>query len=231
MVKTLIGRLMRVWPFGSLENQDPPGDEDMRLLVGLGNPGSKYERNRHNIGFMAVDEIVRRHGFGPWKSKFQGQVSEGRLDGKKVMVLKPETFMNESGRAVGEAARYYKLSPGMVIVLHDELDLAPGKTRMKRGGGHAGHNGLRSIDAHFSKDYWRIRLGIGHPGEKSKVHSYVLNDFAKSETWVTPLIDAVSDAAVHLAEPDDSRFMTRVALLTQGDENASEVKTATPKGE
>lgn len=209
----------------AFDNREPAGDEGMRLLVGLGNPGPKYAGNRHNIGFMAVDEIARRHGFAPWRSRFQGLAAEGHLGGKKTLLLKPETFMNESGRSVGEAARFYKLSPGMIIVLHDELDLAPGKVRMKKGGGHAGHNGLRSIDAHVSKDYWRIRLGIGHPGDKAKVHGYVLADFAKSERWVETVVSAVSDAAEYLAGPDENRFMTRVALLTQdsGDATADAV--------
>src|SRR5210317_1683475 len=145
----------------------------MKLIVGLGNPGAKYARNRHNIGFMAVDRIASDHGFGPWKPKFQGQIAEGRLGREKVLLLKPETFMNKSGQSVGEAMRFYKLEPEDVIVIHDELDLAPGKVRVKQGGGHAGHNGLRSIHAHIGENYARVRLGIGHPGRKDLVAHYV----------------------------------------------------------
>ena len=186
----------------------------MLLLVGLGNPGPKYEKNRHNIGFMAVDEIVNRYSFGAWRARFQAQTAEGLLGDKKVLAMKPTTFMNESGRAVGEAVRFYKLDLNDIIVLHDELDLAFGKLRLKKGGGHAGHNGLRSIDAHIGSGFTRVRLGIGHPGEKSGVHGYVLSDFAKSEeidlkTWV----EIISDAANLLANPDcHNAFMTRVAL-------------------
>ena len=186
----------------------------MLLLVGLGNPGPKYEKNRHNIGFMAVDEIVNRYSFGAWRARFQAQTAEGILGDKKVLAMKPTTFMNESGRAVGEAVRFYKLDLNDIIVLHDELDLAFGKLRLKKGGGHAGHNGLRSIDAHIGSGFTRVRLGIGHPGEKSGVHGYVLSDFAKSEeidlkTWV----EIISDAANLLANPDcHNAFMNRVAL-------------------
>lgn len=184
----------------------------MYLVVGLGNPGEKYARNRHNIGFMAADEIVRRHSFGPWRSKFQGEVSEGKLNGEKVLVLKPMTFMNESGRAVKEAVTFYKIATEDIIVLHDELDLAPGKLRVKRGGGHAGHNGLRSMHAHLGEGYARLRLGIGHPGHKDRVSGYVLNDFAKvDEDWLVPLLDAVADNIDLVLESKDSDFMTRVA--------------------
>ncbi|HRY03209.1 MAG TPA: aminoacyl-tRNA hydrolase, partial [Beijerinckiaceae bacterium] len=149
----------------------------MLLFVGLGNPGRQYARNRHNIGFMAIEQIARAHNFAPFRARFQGRVSEGQIGGEKVILLEPETYMNESGRAVGEAARFYKIGLDGIAVFHDELDLAPGKCRVKIGGGAAGHNGLRSIDAHLGKDYRRIRLGIGHPGDKNLVHSYVLNDF------------------------------------------------------
>ena len=186
----------------------------MLLLVGLGNPGPKYERNRHNIGFMAVDEIVRRHSFAAWRGRFQALTAEGHYGGEKIMAMKPTTFMNESGRAVGEAARFFKLAPEDVVVLHDELDLAFGKVRIKQGGGHAGHNGLRSIDAHLGNNYARIRLGIGHPGDKARVHGHVLSDFAKAEEAdLSTLIDAIGDAAPMLANPEQhNAFMTKVAL-------------------
>lgn len=184
----------------------------MLLLVGLGNPGQKYALNRHNIGFMAVDAIADAHGFGAAQSKFQGIVREGRLGTEKALTLKPGTFMNESGRAVGEAMRFYKLDPQDVIVFHDELDLAPAKLRMKTGGGHAGHNGLRSIHAHIGESYRRVRLGIGHPGHKSKVSGYVLHDFAKADhDWLDPLIHAMARAAPRLAAGEDSRFQSDVA--------------------
>ncbi len=185
----------------------------MKLFVGLGNPGAKYARNRHNIGFMAVDRIAEDHGFAPWRGKFQGKVSEGRLGREKVILLKPETFMNLSGQSVGEAMRFYKLEPSDVTVFHDELDLAPGKCRVKVGGGHAGHNGLRSIHQHIGPEYQRVRLGIGHPGDKNKVSGYVLRDFAKAEAeWLDDVLRGISDGAVHLAEGDASRFMNAVAL-------------------
>lgn len=184
----------------------------MLLIAGLGNPGPKYERNRHNIGFMAADEIVRRHSFGAWRTRFQSMVAEGTVAGQKVMVIKPMTYMNESGRAVGEALRFFKLEPADVTVIHDELDLAPGKIRIKLGGGHAGHNGLRSIDAHIGDGFRRIRVGIGHPGDKNRVHNYVLSDFAKAEQ---PLVERIVDAiAAHmplLLKGDESSFMSRAA--------------------
>lgn len=187
----------------------------MQLFVGLGNPGGKYARNRHNIGFMAVDRIAADHSFGPWKTKFQGQISEGMLDGEKVLLLKPETFMNRSGQSVGDAMRFYKLEPGDVTVFHDELDLAPGKLRVKQGGGHAGHNGLRSLHAHIGEAYARVRLGIGHPGHKDRVSAYVLHDFARAdEDWLDDLLRGISDGAPHLATGDSGRFMNAVALRT-----------------
>ena len=186
----------------------------MRLLVGLGNPGAKYARTRHNIGFMAVDEIVHRHGFGPWRARFSGQCAEGMVDGEKVLALKPETFMNHSGRAVGEAVRFFKLEPADVTVIHDEIDLAAGKLRFKVGGGHAGHNGLRDIDNHIGKDYARVRVGVGHPGEPERVTDHVLDEFSKADmVWVTPLLDAIADAFPDLAKGDGPRFLTRVALV------------------
>ncbi|MDJ0822423.1 MAG: aminoacyl-tRNA hydrolase [Paracoccaceae bacterium] len=185
----------------------------MKLFVGLGNPGGKYARNRHNIGFMAVDRIAADHGFAPWRSKFQGQISEGRLGSEKVLLLKPETFMNRSGQAVGEALRFYKIEPADMVVFHDELDLAPGKCRVKRGGGHAGHNGLRSIHGHVGEGYGRVRLGIGHPGRKDLVSAYVLHDFPKADAdWLDDLLWGISDGAAALAEGDTGRFQNAVAL-------------------
>lgn len=187
----------------------------MRLFVGLGNPGAKYAANRHNIGFMALDRIAEAHGFSPWRAKFQGQTSEGRLGPEKVVLLKPETFMNLSGQSVGEAMRFYKLTPADVIVFHDELDLAPGKARVKQGGGHAGHNGLRSLHQHIGEAYSRVRLGIGHPGHKDRVSAYVLSDFAKAEgAWLDDLLRGIADGAPALAEGDSARFMNAVALRT-----------------
>ncbi|MEO1705635.1 MAG: aminoacyl-tRNA hydrolase [Pseudomonadota bacterium] len=187
----------------------------MQLFVGLGNPGGKYERNRHNIGFMAVDRIASDHGFGPWRSKFQGLVSEGTLGSEKVLLLKPETFMNRSGQSVGEALRFYKLAPEDVMVFHDELDLAPGKLKVKRGGGHAGHNGLRSLHGHIGEAYGRVRLGIGHPGHKDAVPGYVLRDFPKAdEAWLDDLMRGISDGAAELARGDAGRFMNAVSLRT-----------------
>lgn len=184
----------------------------MQLIVGLGNPGPKYLKNRHNIGFMAVERIAEDHGFSPWKSKFQGQITEGRLGREKVLLLKPETFMNLSGQSVGEAMRFYKLAPEDVTVIHDEIDLAPGKLRIKQGGGHAGHNGLRSVHQHIGDAYQRIRLGVGHPGRKELVPHYVLQDFAKADAdWLDDMLRGISDGAVHLAEGANDRFQNAVA--------------------
>ena len=191
----------------------------MQLFVGLGNPGSRYAGNRHNIGFMAVDAIASHHAFSAERMRFQGLVSEGLLDGEKVLALKPMTFMNESGRAVGEAVRFYRLEPGQVVVFHDELDLEPGKLRVKRGGGLAGHNGLRSIEAHIGNDFRRVRLGIGHPGDRERVLGYVLKDFAKSDAeWLEPMLWAIAEAAPLLAAGQDSKFASKVALLRQAQE-------------
>ena len=189
----------------------------MKLFVGLGNPGERYARQRHNVGFMAVERIASRHGFGPWRTRFQGQLAEGLLDGERVLLLKPQTFMNESGRSIAEAARFHKLPLADIVVFHDELDLAPGKVRVKLGGGTAGHNGLRSTDACLgSKEFKRVRIGIGHPGHKDRVVGHVLSDFHKVEqVWLEPLLDAIADAAPLLAKGDDAAFMNRVALLTQ----------------
>jgi PTH1 family peptidyl-tRNA hydrolase len=185
----------------------------VQIFAGLGNPGPKYARNRHNIGFMALDRIAEDHGFGPWKARFQGQVAEGRLGSAKVLLLKPETYMNLSGQSVGEALRFYKLGPDALTVFHDELDLAPGKCRVKQGGGHAGHNGLRSIHAHVGEAYARVRLGIGHPGRKEAVAGYVLHDFAKAdEDWLDDLLRGISDGAPALAAGDAAGFQNAVAL-------------------
>src|SRR6056297_3062715 len=187
----------------------------MQLFVGLGNPGAKYAGNRHNIGFMAIDRIAEDHGFGPWKGKFQGEIAEGQLGGQKVMLLKPGTFMNLSGQSVGEAMRFYKLEPGDVTVFHDELDLAPGKLRVKQGGGHAGHNGLRSIHQHIGEAYGRVRLGIGHPGHKDRVAGYVLQDFAKADgDWLDDLMRGISDGAPKLAAGENDKFLNAVAQRT-----------------
>lgn len=200
----------------------------MKLIVGLGNPGSKYARNRHNIGFMALDQIAGDHGFSPWKGKFQSQICEGNLGGTKVLLLKPQTFMNLSGQSVGEAMRFYKLTCEGVTVLHDELDLVPGKARVKQGGGHAGHNGLRSIHAHIGAEYSRVRLGIGHPGHKGAVAGYVLRDFPKAdETWLDDLMRGISDGVASLAAGDGGRFMNAVALRTAPPRSS----TSKPKGE
>ena len=184
----------------------------MLLLVGLGNPGAKYENNRHNIGFMAVDEIVRRHvSFGPWKSKFQGLVAEGKIGGEKVLALKPQTFMNKSGKSVSEAQRFFKIAPDQVLVFYDELDLAPGKVKVKRGGGNAGHNGLRSIDAFCPKDYWKIRLGIGHPGDKNRVMGHVLGDFSRSDQdWLSVLLPETATHLEYIIRGEPNGFTSRV---------------------
>ena len=188
----------------------------MRLFVGLGNPGSKYAHNRHNIGFMAVGEIARRHGFAAWRRRFQCETAEGALDDERVILLRPLTFMNDSGRAVQEAASFFKLPAGEVTVFQDELELPPGKLRVKVGGGIAGHNGLRSISAHIGNDYRRVRLGIGHPGVKELVHGYVLSDFAKDDrSWVEALCEAIADNAGLLALGRDSTFQNKVHLAMQ----------------
>ena len=185
----------------------------MRLLVGLGNPGTAYSRNRHNIGFMAADEIVRRHNFSSWKSKFQGDIAEGSIDGEKVLVLKPGTFMNLSGQSAGAAATFYKIAPEDVFVFYDELDLVPGKMRIKKGGGSGGHNGIKSLDSHLGLDYWRVRLGIGHPGHKDRVHGYVLGDFAKSDQpWVEALLDGVARHLPLLLAGNHNEYMSKIAL-------------------
>ena len=188
----------------------------MLLFVGLGNPGSAYVGNRHNVGFMAVEAIAKRHGIGPWRRRFQGVAAEGPLAGKRVLMLLPGTFMNESGRAVAEAANFYKLGIGDIMVFHDEIELPPGKVRLKIGGGNAGHNGLRSISEHLGNDYRRVRIGVGHPGVKELVHHHVLSDFAKSERpWVEALCDVIADNAVLLAKGEDASFQNKVHLAMQ----------------
>jgi PTH1 family peptidyl-tRNA hydrolase len=189
----------------------------MLLLVGLGNPGARYARHRHNLGFMAVEAVARAHGFGPWRTRFKSLISEGRLGDVKVLLQKPQTFMNLSGQAVAEAARFYKLPPGQIVVCHDEVDLVAGKVRIKTGGGVAGHNGLRSIAEQLgSADFRRVRLGIGHPGHKDLVSGHVLGDFALADReWVERLLDAFAEAAPLLAAGDDAGCMNKIALLTR----------------
>lgn len=188
----------------------------MKLIVGLGNVGARYASTRHNIGFMAVDRIADEHGFQPWRKKFQGEIAEGRLGGEKCILLKPGTMMNLSGQSVGEAARFMKIDAEDVIVIHDEIDLAPAKCRVKHGGGHAGHNGLRSLHGHIGADYTRVRLGVGHPGEKSAVANYVLHDFAKADRdWLDDILRGVAAGAPTLAAGDDAGFMNAVALKTR----------------
>jgi len=186
----------------------------VRLLVGLGNPGSDYAKNRHNIGFMAVDNIVYRHSFAPFRSKFQGQLCEGKIAGQKVLILKPTTYMNESGKAVQAAMAFYKLPLEDIIVFHDEMDLAAGKIRMKTGGGHAGHNGIRSIQSHIGAGFQRVRLGVGHPGDKEKVVGHVLKDFSKADQqWLDKMIEAIGESADLLIKGEDSGFMSKISLV------------------
>ncbi|MFD2236285.1 aminoacyl-tRNA hydrolase [Aureimonas populi] len=204
----------------------------MLLIAGLGNPGPQYAGNRHNIGFMAVDEIHRDPSFSPWSKKFQGEISEGRIGGEKVLLLKPQTFMNLSGQSVHAAASFYKIEPARIVVLHDELDLPPAKVRVKTGGGHGGHNGLRSIDSHLGKDYRRVRLGIGHPGDKDRVSPYVLSDFAKADRdWLEPLLAAVAANAPLLVKGEDAQFMNRMAQALGSPEPASARGAGKPKGQ
>jgi peptidyl-tRNA hydrolase, PTH1 family len=211
----------------------------MKLIVGLGNPGDKYAGNRHNIGFMAVDEIARGYTFGPWKKRFQGLAADGQIGTEKCILLKPATYMNESGRAAGEAMRFYKLSPADVIVIHDELDLEPGKVRVKTGGGNAGHNGLKSVSAHIGNDYKRVRLGIGHPGDRALVVHYVLADFAKADReWLEPFLEGIARGMDRLVEGGDAVFLSeaargRVAAKLNGAsapaEAAEKISKAAPK--
>jgi PTH1 family peptidyl-tRNA hydrolase len=187
----------------------------LRLLVGLGNPGARYARNRHNIGFMAVDAVHRHHRLSPFRAKFEAEIAEGEIGGARVYALKPMTFMNGSGDAVGAAARFYKIAPAEIAVLYDEIDLAPGKLRVKQGGGAAGHNGIRSIDDAIGEEFWRVRLGVGHPGVKELVQPYVLQNFPAEEVtgWLAPLLDAVAEAMPVLVAGDAAGFMSKVALI------------------
>lgn len=190
----------------------------MQLLVGLGNPGDKYARNRHNVGFMAIDAIADRHGFPAFRQKFQGLISEGQIDGSRVLLLKPQTFMNSSGDSVVQVTGFYKIGLPEVTVFYDELDLVPGKVRVKRGGGAGGHNGIRSIDPQIGADYRRVRLGIGHPGHKDAVMPHVLGDFSRADqTWLRPMLDAVADNVGLLLKGDDNTFMNRLAIAVGGD--------------
>jgi PTH1 family peptidyl-tRNA hydrolase len=195
----------------------------MLLLVGLGNPGEEYAGNRHNVGFMVADAVHRRFAFAPYRRKFEGDASEGSLGEERALILKPATYMNESGRAVGAAARFYKLEAADVVVIHDEIDLAPGKLRIKTGGGVAGHNGLRSIASHIGPDFRRVRIGVGHPGDKDRVHGHVLSDFSKADReWVEKVVDAIAEAVPTLVLRDDAAFSNRVALI---------LKPPMPKGQ
>jgi peptidyl-tRNA hydrolase, PTH1 family len=201
----------------------------MKLLVGLGNPGSEHARQRHNVGFMAAERIAERHGLGPWKKKFSGLSCEGVIDGHRVVVLKPQTYMNDSGRSVGEAKRYLKIAERDVCVLHDEIDLAPGKLKAKVGGGNAGHNGLRSLTQHIGNAYARVRIGIGHPGAKHLVHGYVLHDFSKADAaWLEPLLDAIADAAGRLAAGDEARFLAEVSRSLGSEARVEQKRDAAP---
>ncbi len=194
----------------------------MLLIVGLGNPGAEYRRHRHNVGFMAVDAIHDRHGFAPWRRRFQGEVSEGTLAGEKTLLLKPLTYMNESGRSVQAAAQFYKLAPADIVVIHDEVDLPPGKTRMKTGGGTAGHNGLRSIGPAIGEGFRRLRIGVGHPGVKEAVPHYVLHDFSREDqAWVEPLLEAIAANAPLLAEGKDPTFANRLHAALNPDEETA----------
>ncbi len=199
----------------------------MKLLVGLGNPGTKYARNRHNIGFMALDRIAEQHGLSAWRKRFQGLASDGTIAGERVLLLKPGTYMNESGRAVGEAARFLKIGIADIIVFHDELDLQPGKLRIKVGGGNAGHNGLRSITAHLDNAYTRVRIGIGHPGRKDKVASYVLHDFAKADQdWIDPLLATIADELPSLLTGRQDRFQTAIGQAMADSDTGRPVATS-----
>jgi PTH1 family peptidyl-tRNA hydrolase len=201
----------------------------MLLVVGLGNPGSDYARNRHNIGFMAADVLVRRHSFGPWRTKFQGEIAEGMIGGDKVLILKPMTYMNLSGQSVSAAARFLKIAVDDIVVLHDELDIAPGRLKVKRGGGAGGHNGLKSIDSHLGQNYRRVRMGIGHPGDRDLVSGFVLHDFAKAdESWLVPELDALADTFPMLVAGDDAGFMNRVAHLTAPPKSPKKEKPVEP---
>ena len=204
----------------------------MKLLVGLGNPGKTYARHRHNVGFMALERIAERHGLGPWRKRYRGLVTEGLIGGRRVMLLIPQTYMNDSGQAVGEAQRYLKIDEGDIYVFHDEIDLGPGKLKVKVGGGNAGHNGLRSVSAHVGNEYARVRIGVGHPGSKDAVVPYVLHDFAKADQeWLEPMLDAIAEAAGRLAAGDDARFLTDVARRLQASQQADGARSGGKRSE
>lgn len=210
----------------------------MLLFAGLGNPGAKYQNNRHNVGFMAADAIARRHSFSPWTRKFQAEIAEGRIGADKVLLVKPQTFMNLSGQSVGEALRFYKLDPSAVTVFYDEIELPGGKVRVKVGGGSAGHNGIRSLDQHIGKEYRRVRIGVGHPGAREMVHGHVLGDFSRSDReWLDVLLDAIADNADMVASGDDNGFMNRITLTLRdklqptGDDDRPPPKSPKPKGQ
>jgi len=206
----MIGFVSRLFSFQKPKSEAPV----MWLIVGLGNPGKQYADNRHNVGFMAVDAIANEFSIGPFKSKFQGELAEGRIGDQRVALLKPQTFMNDSGKSVGAAAKFYKIEPDHIVAFHDELDLAPAKIRVKKGGGNAGHNGLRSMDAHLgTPDYIRVRLGIGHPGDRDRVHGYVLGDFSKADQdWLGYYLNAIGANVPLLLDGKDNDFMSKVAL-------------------
>ena len=198
----------------------------MWLIAGLGNPGSKYAGNRHNIGFMVADEIARQHRFSSWSQKFSAHLCEGTVAGQKILLIKPQTYMNLSGQSVGEASSYFKIDPDHVLVLHDELDLLPAKVRVKQGGGHGGHNGLKDIDRHIGKDYWRARIGIGHPGDKDLVHDYVLSDFSKEHKQdMTRLGDAMARSLSLFFEQGHEAWMSNIALLAPTPKQAKDERT------
>ncbi|MDW6022305.1 aminoacyl-tRNA hydrolase [Mesorhizobium sp. BAC0120] len=204
----------------------------MLVFAGLGNPGARYAKNRHNVGFMAADAIHRRHSFSPWSKKFQAEIAEGKLGGEKVLLVKPQTFMNLSGQAVGEALRFYKLSPGDLTVFYDEIDLAPGKVRVKIGGGAGGHNGIRSLDGHLGQEYRRVRIGVGHPGVKEMVMPHVLGDFSKADhEWLDPLLEALADNVDLLLTSDDNGFMNKLSLAVPGAAKSPRAKANQAAGE
>ncbi|MBE1236530.1 aminoacyl-tRNA hydrolase [Phaeovibrio sulfidiphilus] len=201
----------------------------MKLLVGLGNPGSQYEGNRHNVGFMALEALASAYGIGPFRSRFQGDFADGRIGNERVLMLMPGTYMNRSGQSVGEAARFYKIPPSDIIVFHDDLDLAFARVRVKQGGGHGGHNGLRDLDAHIGADYWRVRLGIGHPGDKARVHGHVLSDFSKAErAEIDTLLGGLAKAFPLMLAGDASGMTSRLAVLTKPPRKPGAAKTGTP---
>jgi PTH1 family peptidyl-tRNA hydrolase len=222
VIKSLIN-LVAGWLTGRpaiIDSEGQAKEAVMHILVGQGNPGAKYAGNRHNIGFMTMDAIAADHGFGPWRSKFQGQVCEGTVAGEKLLLMKPETFYNETGRAAQAAMKFYKLTPEDITIFHDEIDLAPGRLRVKRGGGHSGNNGIRSMIAHIGADVRRIRMGVGHPGDKSRVMPYVLADFSKAdEVWKDAMIDACARALPLLVTEGDERYQTEVMRIAPAPKN------------